>query len=111
MGVKTVDEAQPKLLQLSKSAKAEYGVASRFWLIRQAAKPGIGWALGFLACAAVGWPLVLAVGSHAAMATVFAAIYALGLTALLESLLFASRLTWGQKTLEPLTPLTSRPLA
>ena len=91
------------------AAKAEYGVASRFWRIRQAAKPGIGWAVGFLACAGLGWPLVLTTGSHAAMVTVFAIIYALGLTAFLESLLFASKLTWGQKTPEPLARIGSNP--
>ena len=106
MGVK---EIRPKILQLSVAAKAEYGVASRFWLIRQAAKPGIGWAVGFLACAGLGWPLVLTTGSHAAMVTVFAIIYALGLTAFLESLLFASKLTWGQKTPEPLARIGSNP--
>lgn len=109
MGVKVIAEIQPKISALSKVARAEYGVASRFWLIRHAAKPGIGWAVSFLTCAGVGWPLVLAIGSHAAMVTVFAIIYALGLTGLIQSLLFASKLIWGQKTLEPLAPIGSNP--
>ena len=104
-----VEEIRPKIFQLSTAAKVEYGVASRFWLIRQASKPGIGWAVVFLACAGVGWPLGLTTGSHATMVTVFAIIYALGLTALLESLVFAWKLTWVQKTPEPLARIGSNP--
>lgn len=86
MGLVSVQQAQPQLLKLLHTATAEFGVANRFWMVRQAAIPGIGWTMVFLSLTALTWPILASLGNAVAIAMVFAAVYGLGVVALLESL-------------------------
>jgi hypothetical protein len=109
MGTALVYDAKPKLHKLEQSASAEFGVARRFWMLRQAAIPGIGWAMMFLAIAAVIWPVTASLRNETTAISVFSATYGVGLVALLESLVFAGALIWGLRAEEPFKPYGSRP--
>jgi len=62
-GIKLISEAKAQLLKLAQTAAAEFGVSSRFWAVRQAAIPGMGWTMLFLSITAVVWPIATSLGT------------------------------------------------
>jgi hypothetical protein len=109
IGLDAVASAQEKFLALSKETNAEYGVANRFWQIRQAAVPGLGWAMLFLLLAFVLWPATIQLVSGRAQSVVLSIIYGIGAAALLESFVFAYGLVWRRSVGPAFSGLGSRP--
>jgi hypothetical protein len=108
-GINQISEAKMQLLNLAQTAAAEFGVSSRFWAVRQAAIPGMGWTMLFLSITAVVWPIATSLGTAIVAAGVFAFAYGIGLVALLESLVFASVLIWGRRSQEPFKSYAALP--
>jgi hypothetical protein len=109
LGMTTIQSLHPKLLTFSKTATAEYGAANRFWLVRQAAVPGLGWAMIFLFFAAAIWPISSLWFDVSRQLVIVSIVYGLGILALLESLAFAGGLIWGRRTGAALEAVGTRP--
>jgi hypothetical protein len=109
LGIGKIKSARNELQALAKIASAEFGVANRFWLVRQSAIPGLGWAMAFLFVAAILWPAgSLLLGANA-QSVILSVTYGLGVLALLESLVFASGLIWARRIDPALPSVGSRP--
>jgi hypothetical protein len=108
-GIKPIVEAKEQLLKLAQAAVADFGVSNRFWAVRRAAIPGMGWTMLFLSITAVVWPIATSLGNSVVVTSVFAFAYGIGLVALLEGLVFASILIWGRRSQEPFKPYDTLP--
>jgi hypothetical protein len=109
LGMATILSLHPELLTFSKTATAEFGAANRFWLVRQAAIPGLGWAMAFLFFAAAIWPISSLWLDVSRQLMIVSIVYGLGILALLESLAFAGSLIWGRRTGAALEAVGTRP--
>ncbi len=109
LGIEKISAAAPKIISTANASVAEFGVANRFWLIRKAAIPGLGWAACFLFLISTVWPISQIYLSDDFLKVSFSFVYGIGLMALLASLNFTLILIMGKKTAPPFDHANSIP--